>query len=153
MAFCSLPCWTYFSALARTFCLLKPNNAIRVRTPEPGLQTRSSNIRSSNTKSGYRTRRTFADCSRVPPEGHLTYRQMDRPDKANCTSGPHEPHGYQGLPKGSVRTGYQGNRARSTTGPRFHHSFLGCTICENRRNVAQAHRATAILSPIANGAP
>jgi hypothetical protein len=23
-----LPCWTYFSALARTFCLLNPNNAI-----------------------------------------------------------------------------------------------------------------------------
>ena len=24
MAFVSLPCWTYFSALASTFCLLKP---------------------------------------------------------------------------------------------------------------------------------
>src|SRR4029077_2933909 len=34
MAFCSLPCWTYFSAALRTFCLLKPKpNAIRVRTP------------------------------------------------------------------------------------------------------------------------
>jgi hypothetical protein len=40
--------------------------------------------------------------------------QMDRPDKANCTSGRQEPHGYQGLPKGSVRTGYEGNRGRST---------------------------------------
>src|SRR5271157_5145785 len=38
MAFCSLPCWTYFSALARTFCLLKPNNAIEVQTPDPGLE-------------------------------------------------------------------------------------------------------------------
>src|ERR1700680_2634394 len=35
---------------------------------------------------------------------------MDLPDKANCTSGRHEPHGYQGLPEGSVRKGYQGNR-------------------------------------------
>src|ERR1700757_2356535 len=34
MAFCSLPCWTYFSAALRTFCLLKPNpNAIKGRTP------------------------------------------------------------------------------------------------------------------------
>jgi hypothetical protein len=39
------------------------------------------------------------------------YWQMDRPDKANCTSGRQEPHGYQGLPKGSVRTGYEGNQA------------------------------------------
>ena len=39
---------------------------------------------------------------------------MDRPNKANCTSGSHEPHGYQGLPKGSVRTGYEGNQ-RSVT--------------------------------------
>jgi len=45
-------------------------------------------------------------------EGHLPYRQMDRPDKANCTSGPQEPYGYQGLPKGSVRLGYQGNQAK-----------------------------------------
>src|SRR5579863_779863 len=36
MAFCSLPCWTNFSAALRTFCLLKPNpNAIEVRTPAP----------------------------------------------------------------------------------------------------------------------
>src|ERR1700719_4576768 len=29
MAFCSLPCWTYFSAALRTFCLLNPKpNAI-----------------------------------------------------------------------------------------------------------------------------
>jgi hypothetical protein len=35
MAFCILPCWTYFSAALRTFCLLKPKpNAIRVRTPD-----------------------------------------------------------------------------------------------------------------------
>src|SRR5262252_6563920 len=35
MAFCSLPCWTYFSALARTFCLLKPNSAIRASNSGP----------------------------------------------------------------------------------------------------------------------
>jgi len=34
----------------------------------------------------------------------------DRSDKANCTTRHGEPHGYQGLPKGSVRTGYQRNR-------------------------------------------
>src|SRR5438067_9866933 len=39
VAFCSLPCWTNFSAALRTFCLLKPKpNAISVRaqarTPE-----------------------------------------------------------------------------------------------------------------------
>src|SRR5207302_10726721 len=35
MAFCSLPCWTYFSAELRTFALLKPRpNAILVRTPD-----------------------------------------------------------------------------------------------------------------------
>src|SRR5271169_1344161 len=39
MAFCILPCWTYFSAALRTFCLLKPKpNAIRVRTPDPGVK-------------------------------------------------------------------------------------------------------------------
>ncbi len=31
-------------------------------------------------------------------------------DKGNCTAGQAEAHGYQGLPKGSVRKGYQGNR-------------------------------------------
>src|SRR5258708_378365 len=41
-------------------------------------------------------------------EANLAY-QDGRPDKANCTSGHHEPHGYQGLPKGSVRMDYQGN--------------------------------------------
>ncbi len=33
-----------------------------------------------------------------------------RSDKGNCTAGQGEPHGYQGLPKGSVRKGYQGNQ-------------------------------------------
>src|SRR5579864_4699801 len=42
---------------------------------------------------------------------------MDRPDKANCTSGRHEPHGYQGLPEGSVRKGYQGNCAGNLENP------------------------------------
>src|SRR5713226_10598342 len=38
MALGSLPCWTYFSAALRTFCLLNPKpNAIRVRTPAPGI--------------------------------------------------------------------------------------------------------------------
>src|SRR6476661_10125873 len=34
MAFCSLPCWTNFSAALRAFCLLKPKpNAICLLTP------------------------------------------------------------------------------------------------------------------------
>jgi len=33
-----------------------------------------------------------------------------RLDKTNCTAGQCESHGYQGLPKGSVRTGYEGNQ-------------------------------------------
>ncbi len=49
------------------------------------------------------------------PEGHPGNRQMDPPDKANCTSGRHEPHGYQGLPKGSVRLGYEGNLGHGTS--------------------------------------
>src|SRR5579872_4888943 len=100
MAFCSLPCWTYFSAVARTFCLLNPNNAIRVRTPDPGLDTAAPIQNPLNVRE---------TCPRRCPEGHPAYWRTDRPDKANCTSGSHEPHGYQGLPKGSVRTGYQGN--------------------------------------------
>src|ERR1700722_9299560 len=37
MAFCSLPCWTYFSAALRAFCLLNPKpNAISVQL-QPGL--------------------------------------------------------------------------------------------------------------------
>src|SRR6202022_898233 len=36
MAFCSLPCWTNFSAELSAFCLLKPKpNAIGLRTPAP----------------------------------------------------------------------------------------------------------------------
>jgi hypothetical protein len=33
-----------------------------------------------------------------------------RSDKGNCTAGYRESHGYRGLPKGSVRMGYQGNQ-------------------------------------------
>src|SRR5580658_8614245 len=33
-----------------------------------------------------------------------------RSDKGNCTAGRGEVHGYQGLPKGSVRKGYLGNQ-------------------------------------------
>jgi hypothetical protein len=51
--------------------------------------------------------------------------QMDRPDKANCTSGRQEPHGYQGLPKGSVRTGYEGNREEVTGAPGENTASIG----------------------------
>jgi hypothetical protein len=33
-------------------------------------------------------------------------------NKCNCTAGRVESHGYQGLPKGSVRVGYLGNQRR-----------------------------------------
>src|ERR1039457_991835 len=100
MAFWILPCWTYFSALLRTFCLLNPNNAIRVRTPDPVLIQNPLNV--GETDPRYRS------------QGHLTYRQMDLPDKANCTSGRHEPHGYQGLPKEPGRQRYFASSRKST---------------------------------------
>src|SRR5580658_2836876 len=40
MAFCSLPCWTYFSAVLRTFCLLNPNNAIECELQTLVLNTK-----------------------------------------------------------------------------------------------------------------
>src|SRR5579872_316669 len=53
------------------------------------------------------TRETFgATTPGCCPDGQSGNRQIDLPDKANCTTGRHEPHGYQGLPKGSVRKGY-----------------------------------------------
>src|ERR1700675_4920732 len=48
MALWILPCWTYFSALLRTFCLLNPNNAIRVRASDPGIDIDEAPLTSRN---------------------------------------------------------------------------------------------------------
>src|SRR5580704_16149179 len=53
MAFCSLPCWTNFSAALSTFCLLKPNpNAIEVWTPAPFQLLPENPLTDSYTASG-----------------------------------------------------------------------------------------------------
>src|SRR6266851_7201157 len=99
MALGSLPCWTYFSAALRTFCLLNPKpNAIVVRTPAPGLVTDPFIPRNGSREHIGR------------PNSHL---DDGLPDKANCTTGRHESHGYQGLPQGSVRTSYQGHHGKA----------------------------------------
>src|SRR5258708_39440695 len=98
MALGSLPCWTYFSAALRIFCLLNPKpNAISVRTPAlVWLPT-------------YLLRETVLDEPIGRPNSQL---DDGLPDKANCTTGRHESHCYQGLPKGSVRTGYEGHLSK-----------------------------------------
>src|SRR5579859_2150636 len=74
MAFCSLPCWTYFSALARTFCLLKPNNAIeRELSRTWSYQQLTHPLRRLSAKPAAR----LGNCSRVQrAAGHPEYRQM-----------------------------------------------------------------------------
>src|SRR5215472_12896472 len=50
MAFCSLPCWTNFSAALSTFCLLNPKpNAMRLRTPLI-LLTRAERLQNLETQ-------------------------------------------------------------------------------------------------------
>src|SRR5208337_2287057 len=93
MAFCSLPCWTNFSAALSTFCLLKPKpNAIRMGTPD----------RASAPVLGF-----------TGVQGCLFHRPKtsfgDGPsDKVDCTAGQSESVGYYGLSKGSVQTGQAG---------------------------------------------
>src|SRR5689334_3977963 len=100
MAFCSLPCWTYFSAAPRTFCLLKPKpNAISVRTPA-SYPPESAQPGSSPQLGDNRARRS--------PE--------DSANNRHCKRGFTDSYGYQGLPKGSVRPGYGRNMGRSPRG-------------------------------------
>jgi len=42
--------------------------------------------------------------------GQTPFLEMAGWNNCNCTAGRGESHGYQGLPKGSVRKGYQGNQ-------------------------------------------
>src|SRR5271157_833223 len=77
MAFGSLPCWTYFSALARTFCLLKPNSAIRVRTPDPGLNTKPAER--EGVAPGYRFRAVISPIGGwLAGQGHCKAWVMNR---------------------------------------------------------------------------
>src|SRR5690349_14517527 len=98
MAFCSLPCWTYFSALAKTFCLLKPNNAIRASNSRPW-----SSPKNVGHRTGCQSRETAPE---YRPRGSSAISADGRPDKANCTSGQCGCDGYQGLPEGSVPKGF-----------------------------------------------
>src|SRR5580704_16317011 len=81
MAFWSLPCWTYFSALAKVFCLLKPNNAIECELRNLVLNPKCFDL--------YRRRWGPFSGYRVSPV-NLSYRRMTgrtrpivRPDVMN----------------------------------------------------------------------
>src|SRR6266852_7154599 len=106
MAFCSLPCWTNFSAALRAFCLLKPKpNAIRLLTPAPGLPPVRKHLPWRRSTDGLAIRSAMsADQTR---DGLS--------DKGHCKAGYQESYGYQGLPKGSVRTSYDRNRVKLTS--------------------------------------
>src|SRR5712692_2227528 len=96
IAFWSLPCWTNFSAVPRSFCLLKPKpNAIEVRTPALIPAERPPIL--GALPNGSQLHRIF-------PGKHPRPSEKGR-DKAHCKAGAEEPYGYQGLPKGSVRVG------------------------------------------------
>src|ERR1051325_11498241 len=83
MAFCSLPCWTNFSAELSTFCLLNPKpNAIEVRTPLM-LLTRLSDYKPGDSEASSRS-----------GHGKGTYPKDGPTDKANCTTGHAESYGY-----------------------------------------------------------
>src|SRR3981081_2310754 len=124
MALGSLPCWTYFSAALRTFCLLNPKpNAISVRTPAPGFVIHPL-IRELGLE--------------VPIGRAISHLEDGLPHKANCTTGRHEPHGYQRLPKGSVRTGYQGHLSRRA---KFRCAFRSLASGISSRDVAQTFLA------------
>src|SRR5579863_1892770 len=86
MAFCILPCWTYFSAALSTFCLLNPKpNAIRLRTP-----ALVANDGCANDVPGALSGKRHI--------GQTPFLEMAGWNKCNCTAGRVESHGYQGLP-------------------------------------------------------
>src|SRR5271169_1678483 len=103
MAFCSLPCWTNFSAALRTFCLLKPKpNAIGVRTPAftpPNARDFRQRCRTGRTSPGIPRRDT------ANRAGGSRSKVIVRPG----TRVPMVTDDYRGLPKGRVRPGYGKN--------------------------------------------
>src|SRR5580704_16258263 len=83
MALGSLPCWTNFSAVLRTFCLLKPKpNAIRVQTPAPVISCWKA---------------TFPGVHRRVAHSigyFATYPRDGLSDKGNCKAGYLDSYGY-----------------------------------------------------------
>ena len=69
MAFCSLPCWTYFSALAENLLFIEAEQCHK-----------SANSRAwSSIQSSITIRERLGNLLPVLPQGHPHYRQMDRP--------------------------------------------------------------------------
>src|ERR1019366_1104160 len=98
MAFCSLPCWTNFSAALRIFCLLKPKpKAIGLRTPAffpPNARDFRQRCRTGPNLAG-----------RFPDETPQTAQPGSR-SKVIVRLGRVSPmvtDDYRGSPKGSVR--------------------------------------------------
>src|SRR5258708_28685972 len=97
MAFCSLPCWTNFSAALRTFCLLNPKpNAIRCADSSlfPAERPR------------YTAAPNRSEPRREIPRRNSANRQPGWRSKVIVRPGRVSPmvtDDYQGLPKGSVR--------------------------------------------------
>src|SRR6476659_2542839 len=84
------------------------------------------------SKSRCRTRRKFGETAAgYIPRGSPAISADGRPDKANCTSGSHESHGYRGLPKGSVPKGYLGNSGVIALSRRFLVKGPGANCCAN----------------------
>src|SRR3954454_2886894 len=84
MAFCSLPCWTNFSAALRAFCLLKPNpNAISLLTPAPVFSSARKHLREKVT-GGLAIRSVMS-------ADHTT---DGLSDKGHCKTGYHYSYGY-----------------------------------------------------------
>src|SRR5208337_1761898 len=98
MAFCSLPCWTNFSAALRIFCLLKPKpNAIGC-----GLQPFTRRTRAHSASVAERVRTSPGDSQAKPRQPHkarLRSKVIVRPGTGSAMV----TDDYRGLPKGSVR--------------------------------------------------
>src|SRR4249919_849025 len=84
MAFCSLPCWTNFSAALRAFCLLKPNpNAIRLLTPAP-VRLQQKNISGRRVTDGLAIRSAMS----------ADHTRDGLSDKGHCKTGYQYSYGY-----------------------------------------------------------
>src|ERR1700686_504619 len=100
MAFCSLPCWTNFSAALRTFCLLKPKpNAIKCADSSlfpPSLHY----LQKSSQRAAFEPRREIP--GKTPQYLDISgWRStvIVRPHRVSSMV----TDDYRGLPKGSVR--------------------------------------------------
>src|SRR5882724_1535560 len=92
MAFCSLPCWTYFSAEESAFCLLKPNPKtigcrLRSRVPPARFRCSGNSPPPMPPLAGDRVTRTQQD-------------RQDGPRQVHCkvaTAEPKVTEGYRGV--------------------------------------------------------